>query len=139
MKRYTMSLLLLPLLLLGSGCEPSDNEVRGELNVTPAATTLTGDERTVILEADVGVNGYNPEPIVYPLKWTVSNPIIGRIAAQSATKAAYTHTGWSTGSNIITVRDQLGREGMSTVNWEPEPAPTGAGSGSVRYFKGRLE
>lgn len=124
MKHCCACILPVFLMLIVAGCEPDDDDVRGELAVTPAATTLTGDERTVILEADVGVNGAAPEPIVYPLEWTVSDPAVGQVVAQSANKAAYTHTGRRPGSNIIIVRDQFGREGLATVHWEPGNAPT---------------
>jgi PBP1b-binding outer membrane lipoprotein LpoB len=119
MKRYTSLLLCIPIVLLVAGCEPDDDEVRGELPVTPAATTLTGDEKTVILTADVTVNGAAPEPIVYPLEWSVSAPGVGRIVTQSADKAAYTHTAASAAVNTVTVRDGLGREGLATIAWEP--------------------
>jgi PBP1b-binding outer membrane lipoprotein LpoB len=119
MKRYRLVLLLLPLMLLCAGCEPDDDEVRGELEVTPATTTLTGDEKTVILTADVTVDGADPEPIVYPLEWSVSAPSVGSVAAQSANSAVYTHVSEENSANIITVRDQLAREGLATVYWEP--------------------
>jgi PBP1b-binding outer membrane lipoprotein LpoB len=116
-----ISILLLPLTLLFAGCEPDDDEVRGELPVTPAAATLTGDEKTVTLTADVTVDGADPEPIVYPLEWSVSDPGVGRVAAQSANSAVYvqSHPGTRATSNIIMVRDGLAREGLATVYWEP--------------------
>jgi hypothetical protein len=114
-----MVLCLLPLMLLCAGCEPDDDEVRGELPVTPATTTLTGDEKTVILTADVTVNGADPEPIVYPLEWSVGDPSIGSVAAQSANSAVYSHLSEESRANIVTVRDQLAREGLATVYWEP--------------------
>jgi hypothetical protein len=106
-------------LLITIGCEPDDDDVRGELPVTPATTTLTGDEKTVILTADVTVGGADPEPIVYPLEWSVSDPSVGSVAAQSANSAVYTHVSEENSANIITVRDQLAREGLATVYWEP--------------------
>jgi hypothetical protein len=120
MKSHLAILLLLPPILLCTGCEPSDDDVRGELDVTPAATILTGDERTVILTAHVVSEGTTPEPIIYPLEWSVTVPADGHVAAQSAAKAVYTHTGRRSGSNVILVRDQLGREGLASVSWEPE-------------------
>jgi PBP1b-binding outer membrane lipoprotein LpoB len=123
MKRYCKILLpLLPLALLFAGCEPDENDVRGELPVTPASTTLRGDQDTVILTADVSVGGANPDPIVYPLKWSVSNPAAGYIAALSANSAAYTHVSRKTTSNVITVRDGLARKGVATVHWSPAEA-----------------
>lgn len=122
MKRYRPILLWLPLALLCAGCEPDDKEVRGELPVTPATTTLTGDENTVILTADVAVGGTDPELLVYPLEWSVSNPAVGHIAARSANSAVYTHISQETASNIITVRDGLAREGLATVAWAPARA-----------------
>ncbi len=119
MKSYLAILLLLPLILFCTGCDPSDDGVRGELDVTPAAATLTGDEKSVILTANVADNGDAPEPIVYPLEWSVTDPAVGHVAAQSAAKAVYTHTGRSPGSNVILVRDSFGREGLATVFWEP--------------------
>jgi hypothetical protein len=121
MKRSRLILFVLPLMLLCAGCEPDDDEVRGELPVTPATTTLTDDEKTVILTADVTVNGVDPEPIVYPLEWSVSDPTVGSVAAQSAYSAVYTqiYAGTNATSNIITVRDGLAREGLATVYWEP--------------------
>ncbi|AKJ64830.1 hypothetical protein [Kiritimatiella glycovorans] len=118
MKRHHLILIILPLILLCAGCEPDDDEVRGELPVTPATTTLTGDEKTVILTADVSIGDTNPEPIVYPLEWSVSDSSMGSIVAQSADKATYTHTSRGTGGNTIMVRDGLAREGLATVFWD---------------------
>ncbi len=120
MKRYFAMLLFLPLILLVTGCEPDDDDVRGELPVTPATTTLTGEEKTVILTADVTVDGTDHESIVYPLEWSVSDPAAGSIAAQSANSAVYTHLSEQSSINIVTVRDQLAREGLATIVWEPE-------------------
>jgi len=119
MKKHP-ALLLIPLMLL-SGCEPGDDEVRGEIPVTPASTTLSGDEKTVILTADLSVGDADPEPIVYPLEWSVSDPAMGRIVAQSGNKASYTHTSQGTGANTIVVRDQMAREGLATVFWDSTP------------------
>ncbi len=103
-----------------AGCEPSDDEVRGELDVSPSSTSLEGETKSVILTADVSTGGATtPEVIVYPLNWSVDAADVGEITSQSADKAVYTHVSTNAGSNVITVRDQLGREGLATVHWQP--------------------
>jgi len=126
MKVISAILTILPVVLLCSGCEPSADDVRGELEVTPATTTLTGDEKMVILTANVAGNGDAPESIVYPLKWTVSDPTVGHVAVQSANSAVYTQTysGTHATTTIITVRDGLAREGLATVLWQPTSTNT---------------
>jgi hypothetical protein len=122
MKRHRMVLCLLPLMLLCAGCEPDDDEVRGELPVTPATTTLTGDEKTVILTADVTVNGADPEPIVYPLEWSVGDPSNGSVAAQSANSAVYSHLSEESRANIGAGLDtrnyRLGRHAAEATWYE---------------------
>lgn len=118
MKRFGLlcSGLLLALGLLG--CGPDDGDVRGDLEVVPAATWLVGEhEGSVILTAVVGEG---IEANAYPLEWTVKNPTIGYIASQSADKAVYMMYRPIMAGNAITVRDQLGREGIALVSWKPE-------------------
>jgi hypothetical protein len=106
------------LLALGLlGCGPDDGDVRGELEVVPASTVLVGEhEESVILTVVVGEG---TEAIVYPLEWSVSNPAIGRIVSQSADKAVYAIYRAVEAGNAITVRDQIGREGIALVSWKP--------------------
>ena len=106
------------LLALGLlGCEASDDDVRGELDVLPTDTDLTGVTKGIVLTAVVGDTA---DPSLYPLEWSVAYPYVGHVIAQSANSAAYLHTSPHAGGNAITVRDQLGREGIAVVNWEPE-------------------
>jgi hypothetical protein len=124
MKRLgrTCAGLLLALGLVG--CEPDDGEVRGELEVTPSDSDLTGGTKGVVLTAEVGDGA---EPIVYPLEWSVAFAHVGRIASQSANKAAYLHISTNAGGNVVSVRDRLGREGLAVVNWEPAEGEEGGG------------
>ncbi len=105
------------LLALGMvGCEASNDDMRGELEVEPASTWLEGEEGSVMLTAVVGKD---IEPIVYPLEWSVSNPSVGRIVSQSADKAVYAYYHPVEVMNVVTVRDQLGRKGIAMVVWKP--------------------
>ena len=115
---YVTFLLLIPALFI-TGCESNDESVFGDIEVTPASTSLTGDERSVTLTADVstGNDGSEPEPIVYPLTWSVADSSLGTIISQAANKAVYKHTASTSGSNVIIVRDNLNREGLATVSW----------------------
>lgn len=107
--------LLLALGLLG--CEADDDDVRGELKIVPSATDLSGVTKGLVLTAVVGENA---DPTIYPLEWGVAYPYVGHVVAQSADSAAYLHTSPYAGGNVITVRDQIGREGVAVVNWEPD-------------------
>lgn len=117
MKRFGRLFAGLLLALGLAGCEPDDDDVLGELEVTPANTDLTGVTKGIVLTAVVGDNA---DPSIYPLEWSVAYPFVGHVVAQSAASAAYLHTSPRAGENVITVRDQLGREGIAVVNWEPE-------------------
>lgn len=117
MKRFGLLCAGLLLALGLAGCEPDDDDVRGELEVEPASTWLEGEEGSVMLTASVGEE---TEPIVYPLEWSVSNPSVGRIVSQSADRAVYAYDRPVEVLNVVTVRDQLGREGIAMVGWKPE-------------------
>lgn len=117
MKRFGLLCAGLLLALGLAGCEPDDDDVRGELEVVPSDTDLTGGTKGIVLTAVVGED---TNPIIYPLEWSVAYPYIGDVVAQSAASAVYLHTSPYAGGNVITVRDQIGREGIAVVNWEPD-------------------
>lgn len=107
--------VILSSLVMILGCEPSDSEVRGELEVSPDFSMLSESSPSVLLSVESvgeGVDG-----IVYPLEWSVVDPAAGRIVGRSARKAVYVHQSSSVGTNTIIVRDQLGREGIASVTW----------------------
>lgn len=119
--RIKSSFCILPIFFvvgfLFAGCETNSDATYGELPVSPSSTTLEGREKSVLLTADISYHERNPDTIIYPLEWTVDHPDTGRITAQSANSATYTHTSRSTGANTITVRDQTGRRGIALVTW----------------------
>jgi hypothetical protein len=115
-KKFVPALALAALL---AGCEAEDDQVRGELTVQPASTELAGEQKVLLLTTEIPSDDAGVDPVVYPLEWSVSDPAVGRISAQSADSAVYTHTGSEAGSNAILVRDRLGREGLATVVWTP--------------------
>ena len=69
--------------------------------LTPTSPTVSGAGSLVQFSVtqDAG--------LVLPLIWTVSNPGLGTFTSASAYDAVYVSTG-ALGSNIITVRDQMG-------------------------------
>jgi hypothetical protein len=118
MKRFPYIFTLLSLVFLFTGCSLDDDEVRGGLVISPPTTTLGGGERTVLLSADAERIAGDPEPIVYPLEWSVADPTVGSIQAQAGNQASYEHHRTDTDANTVLVRDQLGREGLATVFYD---------------------
>ncbi len=57
-----------------------------------------------------------------PLEWSVSNPSLGRILASGGYTAVYESIGGK-GRNIVTVRDQSGREGIAGIEQIVTNAP----------------
>ncbi|NCC52177.1 MAG: hypothetical protein EOM20_13300 [Spartobacteria bacterium] len=120
MKITVLTLACLLCLFLGAGCEPDDDDKRGEIEITPAVVVLAENEKSVVLTAVVSAEGNAAAPNVYPLTWSVTEPDVGVIVVESANKAVYTHAAKDSGGNIIMVRDRLAREGLATVYWNPE-------------------
>ncbi len=91
-----------------AGCEKTETGMT--LTVTPATSVINAND-AVLLTASL------PEcerVIYYPLVWSVSDSRIGFLrdaAGDSAVYEAYN----AEGVNTVTVRDQSGAEGMSSV------------------------
>jgi len=70
----------------------------------------------------VTVNGADPEPIVYPLEWSVGDPSNGSVAAQSANSAVYSHLSEESRANIGAGLDtrnyRLGRHAAEATWYE---------------------
>ncbi len=113
------------------GCEAYSSDDR-ELEITPKSTQLTNDYYwTVTFYADgdgsstnmsVKATTTNDLPTAanndrtyYPLEWTVSNPYLGIILSSTGNSAVYQSNAHVAGVNVITCRDQSGREGQASV------------------------
>lgn len=116
--------LLATVMLLMAGCDLSDDDtVLDQLPVDPPSAILSGWPASVILTADVSTGGNTGtvDMVIYPLEWEVSDPSIGRIAARSANQAVYVQQARRSSLNVITVKDQMGRRGVATVEWSSSP------------------
>lgn len=112
MKRILLAGVALMVLAAGvwNGCEKADG-VNG-LALSPASATLGGTSNAVsMVTFTAQVSG----PLALPLEWSVSNPAIGGIVAQSGSNAVYKAKSGAKGDNVITVRDQYDNEGMAVV------------------------
>lgn len=114
-----------------TGCESAGG--KEGIEISPGVVTLSlggGTESTTWPSTDGstavtnGSTNNNANVVVFtahveselrlPLKWSVSNPGLGRILNSSGTKATYVRTSGN-GDNLVTVKDQAGNEGTALV------------------------
>jgi hypothetical protein len=89
------------------GCEEAKG-LRG-LRIDPSNVTVTPSSNTVVFTV-TGVTNL----LALPLAWSVTDPSVGTIIANSGYTALYRSSRRS-GQNIVTARDQYGNEGHATV------------------------
>lgn len=100
-----------------AGCETTSHNDEG-LDITPGAVTLTNDYNwAVTFQAGaVDTNGVVVSTnLYYPLEWRVSYPALGVILSSAGNSAIYQSLAGAAGVNIVSCRDQAGREGSATV------------------------
>ena len=90
--------------------------VTGQSTSTSTNTTTTSD----LMNAELGT-------LSLPLTWSVSNAELGTIQSASGHQAVYVRTRGA-GINIVTVQDQLGAQGIATVNQQSQSTSTSSGS-----------
>jgi hypothetical protein len=96
------------------GCETVDTNTG--ITLTPASANLTGVGAATTFTAAAT----DPTRVLLPpLVWTASNPEIGDVTGRGLT-GAYVSRGVP-GSNVITVRDQGGAEGIAVVTQQAAP------------------
>ena len=121
-----------------AGCETSSSADR-EIDIAPKSIQLTNDAYWVVTfiadgsgastNMSVKATTTNDLPtaadndrLYYPLEWSVSNPYLGIILSSSGNSAVYQSYPHVAGVNIVTCRDQSGREGQaSAVLTSPPP------------------
>lgn len=96
--------------LVIAGCESTKTE-DSVITLSPANVTLTNDYATVIFTASL--TGTNTA-MALPLRWSVSHPERGTIAASGSMSALYQGTRLG-GENVVTVKDQGDNEGTAFV------------------------
>ena len=110
-----MAVMFASVVLLG--CE--ETQQKRELTVTPSAQALSQAGDRVVLTAsvpDVSAAVTNsPSGLLYPLKWSVTDPAMGHIVSSTANAAVYECT-VGKGENVVVVRDQGDREGLAAIN-----------------------
>ncbi len=101
-----------------TGCESSstDTAINVYLQNTEnsTATVIAGQRQTVYFVATARETGTGTNTLYFPLHWSVDHPDLGTIKASAGNTAAYESTGLR-GNNVITVKDQAGREGIAVV------------------------
>jgi len=110
--------------LIIAGCETAESDADAfVLEVSPQVVELDGGAATsVIFTATAksfsggGSSTSAVGSIFLPLRWTVSNLSLGRIAGSAGNQALYSNVPGTEGQNIVTVTDQAGGEGMAVVN-----------------------
>ena len=114
-----------------AGCEANSSADR-EIDITPKSVGLTnaaywtvtffadgsGDSTNMSVKAtttnDLPTAADN-DRLYYPLEWSVSNPYLGMILSSTGNSAVYQSNARVAGVNIVTCRDQSGREGQASV------------------------
>ncbi|MCX7819310.1 MAG: hypothetical protein N2652_08895 [Kiritimatiellae bacterium] len=115
------------------GCETVE-PVDKELQIEPSSTNLTAAGQTVVFQAvvnavtNLGISATSTNkviagpPVMIPLRWSVSDPALGRIRASGGFTAVYERNGDAVGNNYVLVQDAAGRyEGVATVTQLPVP------------------
>lgn len=104
-----------------SGCETTEGDTTG-LTVSPSTYTSTNRSELIVFEVGSGTNTFTNmiansglRDLSLPLEWSLGNPSLGYIAAQSGYSCTYAR-GRADGIQTITVRDQYGAEGQATVD-----------------------
>lgn len=113
-----VSSLLLTAALFSSGCESTNNDE----GLTLVGHTVANTEDTSTIQVTVGkhdsvyltVTSTGTDDVYQPLTWSVNNPQLGNITKTAGTTATYDSLG-TVGNNVISVKDQSGREGIAVV------------------------
>ena len=119
-KAYIVSLVaMLALVVVAIGLAGCDNTSDNSLVVTPQAVTLNttnSSENAQVFVASLPMTSFSDtnSTMFFPLEWSVSDTSLGNIAGHGGDSAVYTRT-TGRGSNVITVRDAGGREGIAEV------------------------
>ena len=92
-----------------AGCENGDGTTG--LAISPQQTSLTTSNNSVVLTVSSNAVG----DLGLPLTWTVSDPSLGNVIGQGGYSAVYTRTS-KNGSNVITVQDQMGAQGVAVMD-----------------------
>lgn len=103
--------VLLAALVAVLGCEDGDGT--SALTVTPGLWTLTSTNTTVQLVVDQA----STQPLSLPLEWSVADAAKGTVVGASGYQASYVRTS-ARGIQVVTVKDQFGAVGSSTITQE---------------------
>ena len=106
--RIGMALVVLPLVIFwaGPGCDDTDDVAGAVFRIEPEQATLVEPGDTVVLTAVGGEE---------PFRWTVSDPQLGSVPTNSASRiATYVRAG-NNGANVVTVTDRQGWTATATI------------------------
>lgn len=105
------------------GCEDSPTDVGINIRLEhpadsqpePSALVVRTGESIVLVAEPASTN----RDLFLPLAWSVSDASLGTITASGGFTAAYTASRRA-GSNVISVEDQAGAQGVSVINQREE-------------------
>ncbi len=104
--------LMMTAMLLWVGCEESTTDMT--INVSPASVGVTNNY-VITFVASMPDSTNTSAELDYPLEWNLSDWTLGSIIESKGDTAIYATTPGRAGANVITVRDQAGREGAAGI------------------------